>query len=300
MIQLIKFKNYSLILTIFVTPALLLFTVLVAYPIVEALYGGMLDWDGISSGNWIGFENYKKLFSSSLFLLCQKNTLIYLAVMLGYMLIIGLLAALLLVAIRSKIRNLFRSAFFLPVIISSTVVCQMWLSIFNFDSGLLNKIFEILGVTYRQEWLTNSNTAIVVVAFVNAWQYMGLAFMMYYTNIRSIPEEYFEAAKIDGASVLQMHRHITFPMLQEALRFSLVFAISASIRAFDTIYIMTNGGPGDYTNTLAFLMYKTAFIKGKYGYGCAVAVIIVIESVICYFIVNKIIDSHDVYKERSC
>lgn len=300
MIQLKKFKNYSLTLILFVAPTLLLFTVLVAYPIVEALYGGMLDWDGISSGTWIGFENYKKLFTSSLFLLCQKNTLIYLAVMLGYMLIIGMLAALLLVAIRSKIRDLFRSAFFLPVIISSTVVCQMWLSIFNFDSGLLNKIFEMLGVTYRQEWLTNSNTAILVVAFVSAWQYMGLAFMMYYTNIRSIPEEYFEAAKIDGASVLQMHRHITFPMLQEALRFCLVFATSAAINAFDTIFIMTNGGPGDYTNTLAYLMYKTAFIRGKYGYGCAVAVIIVIECEIFYSIINKLFNRHDIYKERSC
>lgn len=293
-----KSKSYPFILAGFTAPALLFFTVLVAYPIVEAIYGAMLNWDGISAGKWIAFQNYSKLFSSSVFVRCQTNTIIYLAVMLGYMLIIGALAAILLTTLRSRIKDLFRSAYFLPVIISTTVVCQMWLSFFNYDTGAINQLFAAMGFSYRQEWLTDSSTAIITVAFVNAWQYMGLAFMMYYTNVRSIPEEYFEAARIDGANVFQIHRYITLPLVQEALRFTLVFAVSASIRAFDTIFIMTGGGPGDYTNTLAYLMYKSAFIQGKYGYGCAVSVVIVVESLICYFVVNKIVDSRDVYKER--
>lgn len=276
-------------------PAILFFSIIVIYPITQSIYGSMLDWDGISNGSWLGLGNYKKLFQSDLFWLSQKNTMIYLLVSFLYSLIIGFGAAVLLISVRSKLNGLFRSSFFLPVVISSTVVCQMWLSILNYDSGLVNSLFRALGLDYRQEWLTSSATAIITVAFVNAWQYMGLTFMMFYTNIRSIPEEYFEAARIDGATTVQIHRHITLPLLQEAFRFTVISSVSGALRAFDSVYIMTNGGPGDYSHTLTFLLYKTAFMQGKYGYGSAVAVVIVLESLLFFFIINKTINKRDVY-----
>ncbi len=285
----------KLILFLFMLPAILFFSIIVIYPITQSIYGSMLDWDGISNGSWLGLGNYKKLFQSDLFWLSQKNTMIYLLVSFLYSLIIGFGAAVLLISVRSKLNGLFRSSFFLPVVISSTVVCQMWLSILNYDSGLVNSLFRALGLDYRQEWLTSSATAIITVAFVNAWQYMGLTFMMFYTNIRSIPEEYFEAARIDGATTVQIHRHITLPLLQEAFRFTVISSVSGALRAFDSVYIMTNGGPGDYSHTLTFLLYKTAFMQGKYGYGSAVAVVIVLESLLFFFIINKTINKRDVY-----
>ena len=285
----------KLILFLFMLPAILFFSISVIYPITQSIYGSMLDWDGISNGSWLGLGNYKKLFQSDLFWLSQKNTMIYLLVSFLYSLIIGFGAAVLLISVRSKLNGLFRSSFFLPVVISSTVVCQMWLSILNYDSGLVNSLFRALGLDYRQEWLTSSATAIITVAFVNAWQYMGLTFMMFYTNIRSIPEEYFEAARIDGATTVQIHRHITLPLLQEAFRFTVISSVSGALRAFDSVYIMTNGGPGDYSHTLTFLLYKTAFMQGKYGYGSAVAVVIVLESLLFFFIINKTINKRDVY-----
>ena len=285
----------KLILFLFMLPAILFFSIIVIYPITQSIYGSMLDWDGISNGSWLGLGNYKKLFQSDLFWLSQKNTMIYLLVSFLYSLIIGFGAAVLLISVRSKLNGLFRSSFFLPVVISSTVVCQMWLSILNYDSGLVNSLFRALGLDYRQEWLTSSATAIITVAFVNAWQYMGLTFMMFYTNIRSIPEEYFEAARIDGATTVQIHRHITLPLLQEAFRFTVISSVSGALRAFDSVYIMTNGGPGDYSHTLTFLLYKTAFMQGKYGYGSAVAVVIVLESLLFFFIINKTSNKRDVY-----
>lgn len=276
-------------------PAILFFSIIVIYPITQSIYGSMLDWDGISNGSWLGLGNYKKLFQSDLFWLSQKNTMIYLLVSFLYSLIIGFGAAVLLISVRSKLNGLFRSSFFLPVVISSTVVCQMWLSILNYDSGLINSLFRALDLDYRQEWLTSSATAIITVAFVSAWQYMGLTFMMFYTNIRSIPEQYFEAARIDGATTVQIHRHITLPLLQEAFRFTVISSVSGALRAFDTVYIMTNGGPGDYSHTLTFLLYKTAFKQGKYGYGSAVAVVIVLESLLFFFIINKTISKRDIY-----
>lgn len=285
----------KLILFLFMLPAILFFSIIVIYPITQSIYGSMLDWDGISNGSWLGLGNYKKLFQSDLFWLSQKNTIIYLLVSFLYSLIIGFGAAVLLISVRSKLNGLFRSSFFLPVVISSTVVCQMWLSILNYDFGLINSLFRALGLDYRQEWLTSSATAIITVAFVNAWQYMGLTFMMFYTNIRSIPEEYFEAARIDGATTVQIHRHITLPLLQEAFRFTVISSVSGALRAFDSVYIMTNGGPGDYSHTLTFLLYKTAFIQGEYGYGSAVAVVIVLESLLFFFIINKTISKRDVY-----
>lgn len=242
----------------------------------------------MTEGKWVGISNYAKLFRTDTFYLANKNSLIFALVLVVYQICFGLLLALLLISIKTRFSGFFRFTYFLPVVVSSTVICQMWVSLFNYDYGLFNQIFEALGINYRQAWLTSKNTAIFAVAFVNAWQFMGIEFIMFYTAISGISQDLYEAARIDGASTVQMHRRITIPLLRETFRFCLILAITGGLKAFDTMYIMTGGGPGDYTTSLTYMMYKSAFTSNKFGYGSAIATVIVLECLACTVLINRL------------
>ena len=272
---------------VFILPALLTFTVLIFYPVVQSFIKSFYSWDGLTAGKWLGFNNYVKLFQNDTFFLANKNSLIFAIVLVVYQMGIGLLLALLLISVKSKLNGFYRFTYFLPVVVSATVICQMWLSLYNYDYGLFNQIFEALGWDYRQDWLTDKETAIYAVSFVNAWQFMGIQFIMLYTAISGISKDLYEAARIDGATIVKMHWKITIPLLKDTFRFCLILAITGGLKAFDTMYIMTGGGPGDYTMSLTYVLYKSAFISNKFGYGSAIATVIVLECLACTLILNR-------------
>lgn len=283
-----KTWKYRGAVAVFILPALLTFTGLIGYPVLQSLIKSFYNWNGVTEGKWVGFSNYAKLFRVDTFYLANKNSLIFALVLVVYQICFGLLLALLLVSIKTRFSGFFRFTYFLPVVVSSTVICQMWVSLFNYDYGLFNQIFETLGLNYRQAWLTSKNSAIFAVAFVNAWQFMGIEFIMFYTAISGISQDLYEAARIDGASTVQTHLRITIPLLKETFRFCLILAITGGLKAFDTMYIMTGGGPGDYTTSLTYMMYKSAFTSNKFGYGSAIATIIVLECLACTVLINKL------------
>ena len=280
-----RYRGAVAVLTL---PALLTFTGLIGYPVFQSLIKSFYNWNGATAGKRVGLGNYVKLFRADTFYLSNKNSLIFALVLVVYQIFFGLLMALLLVSIKTRFSGFFRFTYFLPVVISSTVICQMWVSLFNYDYGLFNQIFEALGIHYRQAWLTGKNSAIFAVAFVNAWQFMGIEFIMFYTAVSGISQDLYEAARIDGASTVQMHRRITIPLLRETFRFCLILAFTGGLKAFDTMYIMTGGGPGDYTTSLTYMMYKSAFTGNKFGYGSAIATVIVLECLACTVLLNKL------------
>lgn len=288
-----KAKNYHFAVAVFVLPTLILFTLMVVYPVVQSAIKSFYNWNGISTPEWVGLKNYSKLFTSDIFYLANKNSFIFAGMLILVQMGLGLLLALALVTVKTKAVGFFRFSFFLPVVVASTVICQLWVSIYNPDYGLINKMLEQLGISYRQAWLTGSKSAIYAVSFVNAWQYLGIQFIMLYTGIKNIPAEYLEAARIDGASTWVSHMKITIPMLRDTLRFCLILSVTSGIKAFDTMYIMTGGGPGDYTHTLTYVMFTSAFQGNKMGYGSAVAAVIVIECILITFIINRIIPQKD-------
>ncbi|MNN49228.1 sn-glycerol-3-phosphate transport system permease protein UgpA [compost metagenome] len=160
---------------------------------------------------------------------------------------------------------------------------------YNGEYGLINKVFELIGLEYRQDWLSSSKSAIVAIAFVNAWQYMGYHFALLLAGVKSIPEQYMEAARIDGATKLKAILKINIPMMAETYKFCLVFAVTGGLNAFANMFIMTSGGPGTSTYTLTYLMYRSAFRVGEYGYGSAAAAILVIECLIATLIINRLV-----------
>ncbi|TXK73512.1 carbohydrate ABC transporter permease [Paenibacillus sp. N3.4] len=284
-----KFLGNKVAILLFTLPALLLYTIIVFYPIVQTFFRSLYEWDGLSAGTFIFFDNYKRLFDDHIFYTSLKNGLIFAGILAFVQIGIGSLLALAISEMKFKGKQILRISYFIPVVLSITVVCQLWLSIYNGQYGLMNKLFELLGMEYRQDWLSNEKTAIIAIAFVNAWQYMGYQFALILAAVKSVPEQYLEAARIDGASRIKAHWKITIPMLAETYKFCLVLAVTGGLNAFANMFIMTGGGPGNSTYTLTYLMYRAAFRTGEFGYGSAAAAFLVIECLIVTLLINRFI-----------
>lgn len=282
-----KLRRNKVWILIFTMPAILLFTTIIVYPVLKTVYQSFFQWDGLSTPVFIKFDNYKRLFQDPDFYIALKNGFIFAAVLVVFQIGLGAILAIILSSSKIKGVRFFKNSFFIPVVLSVTVVCQLWLSIYNGQYGLLNRAFQQLGISYAQDWLGNPKTAIWAVAGVNAWQFMGYHFVLIYTAIKGIPEYYFEAAKIDGASTFKAHLKITLPLLAETFKFCLIIAITSGIRAFEHMAIMTGGGPGTSTFTLTYFMYRAAFRLNEYGYASASVVILVIECLIFTIIINR-------------
>lgn len=281
-----KFYSNKLAIILFALPALCVFTVMVFYPIVQVFVKSFYEWNGLGSGTFIGFDNYKKLFGDTVFQLSNKNALIFALIITVFQMTLASIFALVVSDKKTKGRDFLRVTYFIPVVLSVTVVCQLWLAILNSDTGLLNTIFTTLGINYQQNWLSDRHVAIYVIAFVNAWQWMGYQFALIMAGIKSIPNDYYEAARIDGASTLLAHLKVTIPLLKETYKICLTISLTGGVKAFTEMFIMTKGGPGNATYTLTYLMYKAAFREFRYGYGMASASMLVIQCLIIILIIN--------------
>lgn len=284
-----KYYGNKLAICIFALPALLLFALVVFYPLLQTILKSFYDWDGLTAAKFIFLDNYKRLFQDELFYQSLKNGLIFAVVLVIFQIGIGTILALAVADMSIKGRKLLRVTYFIPVVLSITVVCQLWLSVYNGEYGLLNKLFEVLGLKYRQDWLSSETKSIYAIAFVNAWQYTGYHFALIFAGIKAIPEHYFEAARIDGATKFQAHRKITIPLLAETFRFCLVLAVTGGLNAFANMFIMTSGGPGTSTYTLTFMTFRSAFRINEFGYGCASATILVLECLLATMLINKFV-----------
>lgn len=295
-----KFYSNKLAIVLFALPALLLFTVMVFYPIMQVFVKSFYDWNGLGSGNFIGFENYTTLFKDTVFKISNKNALVFAVVITSFQMILATIFSLIVSNKKMKGREFLRVAYFIPVVLSVTVVCQLWLAILNTDTGLLNTIFKSLRINYQQNWLSNRYKAIYVIAFVNAWQWMGYQFALLMAGIKSIPSDYYEAAKIDGASTLMAHRKVTIPLLKETYRICLTISLTGGVKAFTEMFIMTKGGPGNATYTLTYLMYKAAFREFRYGYGMAAASILVLQCLTIILIINWLFRDKEERSDKKC
>jgi len=281
-------KNKKAII-LFTAPALLLYTLVVIYPIIQTFWRSFYKWDGLSTPKFINIRNYTRIFSDHDFYISLVNGLKFSLVLVVYQIGLGAFIAFTLFRLKAGKARFFRNSFFVPVVLSTTVVCQLWLSILNGHYGLLNQVFKVLGINYAQDWLSSSSTAIWVLAFVNAWQFMGYHMVLIYTAVKAIPEHFFEAAAIDGATSLQTHLRITFPLLAETFKICLIFAVTGGLKAFEQMAVMTGGGPGTSTFTLTYFMYRAAFRLNEYGYACTSATILVIECLIFTIIINRFV-----------
>jgi raffinose/stachyose/melibiose transport system permease protein len=275
---------------IFMLPALLFFAVIIAAPVIMSAYYSTLDWDGIGKATFVGIDNFKKLFIDNVdnFPLSVRNSFIFLLVSVGIQLPISLFFALILAkGIRGE--GFFRGAYFIPVIISTVVIGQLWMKIYHPDYGLLNVALRGMGLNgLAQSWLGDSKTALASTFVPILWQYVGYHMLLMYAAIKSISPDIYEAAMIDGSTGVSTAFRITIPLISPMLKVSITFSVIGSLKIFDLIYVLTNGGPASATEVPSTLMVKTIFMSYKYGYGSAMAVFIILECFLFTALINRL------------
>ena len=270
-----------------VGPAMILFSVMVLYPLGVLIVKSFTQWDGLNPSVFTGVENYIRLFKDPVFYTSLRNGLVFALIQFCIQVPIASILAFAVMDSGRISKKFFRVAYFVPAVLSITVVSQLWLSMYNAEYGMINKLFSALGFSYQQNWLGQGESAIVAIALVNTWQFTGYQFILLLSAARSIPDHYFEAARLDGCSKMKAHLHITMPLMQETYKYCLIIAITGGLNAFASMHIMTGGGPGTQTYTLTYLMYRSAFRLGNYGYGCASAVMLIVQCMIVSLVINR-------------
>lgn len=249
-------------------PALLLFSVFIFYPFIKGISISFTNWDGYSqSSSWIGLENYKRMLTDSNIFTVVKNTLIYGIGSTFFQNVVGLIYALLLNN-SLKTRGLTRTIVYLPVIISPLIMGYIWYFIFQFNGGALNDII-LLFKDNPINLLAMPNVNVWIITFVNTFQFLGIAMTIYLAGLQSIPQDYYEAAHLDGASSYKRFVHITLPMLAPSITINIVLNVIGGLKLFDVIIAMTNGGPGYASQSLSTMMYQTYFARQDAGYAAS-------------------------------
>lgn len=271
-----------------ILPAFLLIAFMFFTPIIQTVYLSFVEWNGIwqTPKEFVGFSNYKRMFSDRVFWICIRNMFIYLV---QGVLIQGPIAFLLAMFISKKIRGLraFKFAFFLPVIIPMTAVAIIWKFILNPNWGLINDMIRILNPDFNMDFLGNPNIAMYSVVLVSAWVYIGLNMVIFSAGMTAIPEELYESGELDGATGMKKIFYITLPMMKESLKVYVILMITGTLKTFDLVFVMTKGGPNEATQVPAVNMYLQTFSYGKFGYGATIATFILVVGLIGSLIANK-------------
>jgi raffinose/stachyose/melibiose transport system permease protein len=266
----------------FLAPAVLIYSVIVIYPMLYSAYLSLFRWDGISPTKvFVGLENYVILFTQNdVFWIALKNNAIWLVAALLLPTSIGLGLALLLNT-RFRGSHIFRSIFYFPAVLSLAVVGLIWTWIYQPDLGLLNQMLVALGLkAFTRNWLSDPQIAIYPVIVAATWNAVGLPMLLYLAGLQTIPEELHEAAKVEGAGPIRRFLYVTFPLLRETTLIVLAITAINALKAYDIVYAMTNGGPANKTQLLSTWMYFLTYNYNQVGLGTAIAVVLFLLTMI--------------------
>lgn len=256
----------------FAAPILLYFAVFVFGPIIASITLVFFDWNGfgdLSSAQFVGLANLKELAVDPRFLGAYRNTLIYTAVVVSSNIVLGLALAL---AVNKVVQGagFVRAVYFFPVILPLTAMSLLWGLLYQPAYGLYNQILGMVGLP-PVLWLHSTQTALLSICLMIVWKELGWYMVIFLAGIKAIPEEYYEAARIDGAGAWQQFRGVTLPLLRPTLLFVIVVSAINSLQVFSPIHMMTKGDPVNATNTVVYWMYRTAFYHLRFGYGTSMA-----------------------------
>jgi raffinose/stachyose/melibiose transport system permease protein len=257
---------------VFLTPSLFIVLAIVYFPLIQSSIYSLFKWDAIGAKEYIGFDNFIRLFKDSNVYLSLKNTLIYTLV---YIIGVGFIGFILALIIERRIKgsNIFRFIWFIPVMISQTAVALLWERILDPQFGILNKILELLGLDILQRnWLGDSKIALYVCVAIMIWQYSGMTMIIILSAMEGIPLEVHDAATVDGVNLFQRVRYVILPLIRPILVIVTTLNLINAMKVFDSVFVLTGGGPGWATSVLSILLYRMAFKNYEFGYASAVAV----------------------------
>lgn len=263
-------------IAIFVLPAFIIYAIFALFPIIYNIYISLFETDLMSGMTFVGLKNYISLLNDKTFVHAfQNNILLVIGSLIAHMPLAMYFGN----AIFKKIKGsaFFQSVFFMPSVICGVAVGLTWSFIYNGNYGLLNAFLRAIGLgSLEQVWLSDKNLALFCIMVVVMWQYVGYHMIIQLAAMRNIDGALYEAAEIDGASNWKQFTNITFPMIKPILKIDAVLIITGSLKYYDLVAVMTGGGPNHATEVMSTYMYYQAFNIHKYGYSCAIGVILMI------------------------
>lgn len=276
---------------LFIAPTVIFSLVFFAYPVFGALYYSFTKWDMINTPVWVGFQNYAHLFTDRVnfpyFWHSLVVTLVYMLLAIPLSLITALTLALMINSLRRG-QDLFKVLFYLPVITTEVAVATIWKWLYDPLFGLINLTLKVFGI-HGQDWLTQPNSALPALALISAWQ-CGNAMLIFLAGLKSIPTDYYEAARMDGGSAWQRFRWITIPLLNPTTFFLLITGQIAGFQLFGLVYVIygagggTIGGPRQVGLSYVLELYNQAFRYFQMGPACAMSMLLFsIIAVVTFF-----------------
>ena len=299
-----KRKSKSLTIFLFLLPALILFVGLLVAPIIMSVFYSFFDWNGLKaldiSNDFVGFENYKTLYGTRIQFGTALLNSLWLAVLSVFLQLPLSLALALALGKKIKGERVFLSIYFMPVLISTVVIGQLWLKIYNPEYGILNTFLRAVGILKGEDirWLGEKNLALGAVFVPTLWQYVGYHMLLLYAGVKSVSPELREAAKLDGATEGQVNRYVVIPSIKPIIKVSVIFAVTGSLKSFDLIYVLTNGGPMKATEVPSIIMIRELFLKNKYGVGSAIAVLLIIMCFVMALLIGLAFKERNEYGKK--
>lgn len=273
---------------IFVLPTLIIYTYFVIYSIANTGYYSLTRWNAISEPNFVGFKYYIDFLSDKDFQMVLKNSLLNVVISLIVQIPAGLIGGYLLYRTR-RFYKIYRFLMFIPVVLSASAIALLFTLVFNAEFGPVNTLLECIGMeSLKHSWLSDSSVVFYVVMIPMTYQYIGLYVITQLSGMQSISEDVIESATIDGASSFRIFWNIVIPMQKGITMMCAVLIISGCFKAFEHSYIMTWGGPGYSSSFLGVYMYTETFVKGNYGKGSAIAMVILVGTLVCTLIAQRI------------
>ena len=266
---------------LFVLPAFLLYAVFMIYPFLQSIYLSFTDWNGAEPvKEFVGFSNYRELFSDDLFWTSLGHTVIWVIIGTIAPMAIGLMLAQLLWR-RPRGFTLFRTIYFMPQVLSSVVIAIVWGWIYNPIFGILNEGLDRIGLdSLSRGWLGDPGVALYAVLAAAIWATVGFVFVVFLAGLQNVSRDLIEAATIDGANAWQRFWNVTVPQLANVVNVVTALLLIGGFSVFDIIFVMTGGGPANATEVIATLTYKQGFTQNRVGYAATLSLVITVISLV--------------------
>jgi raffinose/stachyose/melibiose transport system permease protein len=282
-----KVMSHKGVIAALIAPGVLTFLFAVLAPIVLSVYYGFTNFSGIGSFEFIRLANYAALMKDGTFWLTLRNSLLLAA---GFICIqhpLAIITAAVLDRLKKRAEGIFRCIYFIPNIISVAVIAALWRYVYNPNFGMLNNIIKMLGGEGTTNWL-GLGYAIWAVLIVLVWHGFGWGMLIYYAGIKNIDPNLYEAAAIDGCDNKKMFLRVTLPLMKPVIYVNVTLAIISALKQMETVYLLTNGGPGNETQFVASYLYQQAFSSFKYGYGNAIGVVFILICLLVNMVLNRL------------
>ncbi len=256
---------------LFILPTFIGFAIFILYPLMESLRISFYEYSILGDSYYVELDNYSRLLSDSRLRKTYGNTIIFTGFAVVFNTGIGLLLAVFLNRrMPVLMRNFYRSAFFFPILIAHTYIAVIWQYLYHQDTGVINYYLAFLGID-PIPWLSHPAWAMAAIIIMDVWKNTGFAMLVFLAGLQSIPQEYYEAAQLDGANDRNLFTRITVPLLSPSIFFILVIFMIGALQVFDTIIVLTDGGPGDATRSVVMYIYQQAFQRLDFGYAAAIS-----------------------------